>query len=131
MALSIIEMNYIQNGIVRPLESNAQDLVNTVALRHSQYLKTNTKTVDPENTEAMNCLNKQNILLGNIMNRNTGTLQNIFLRTILQMGNITVFSDVRGWSIGQWETFLETNIPEIFDGVANITTAERTAYNAI
>ena len=124
-------MNYIQNGIVRPLESNAQDLVNTVALRHSQYLKANAKTVDPEDTEAMNCLNKQNILLGNIMNRNTGSLHNIFLRTILQMGNITVFSEVRGWSIGQWETFLETNIPEIFDGVANITTSERTAYNAI
>jgi hypothetical protein len=131
MALSITEMNYLQQGVVRPLGISLLDLMKFTALRHAQYLKDTEKVVPPENTEATNCLNKQNGLASNIFSSNSGTLQSLLTRMILKFGNTTNFADLRTNTDAQWETLFGNNIPEVFDDVAGITDAERTAYNAI
>lgn len=131
MALSITEMNSLQQGVVRPLGISLLDLMKFTALRHSQYLKDTEKVVPPENTEAVSCLNKQNALGTSIFNNNSGTLQSLLTRMILKLGNITDFVDLRTNSDAQWETLFGNNIPEVFDDVAGITTAERTAYNNV
>lgn len=131
MALSITEMNYLQQGVVRPLGISLLDLMKFTALRHAQYLKDTEKVVPPENTEATNCLIKQNSLASNIFSNNSGTLQSLLTRMILKLGNITDFADLRVNTDAQWETLFGNNIPETFDDVAGITDAERTAYNNI
>lgn len=131
MALSITEMNYLQQGVVRPLENSLLELVRMMAIRHAQYHKDTEKTVPTENIEATECLNKSNALATNIFNSNSGIFQNLLTRMILKLGNLTDFADLRVYSITQWETFLSNNIAEVFDDVAGITDAERAAYNAI
>ena len=131
MALTITEMNYLQQGVVRPLGISLLDLMKFTALRHAQYLKDTEKVVPPENTEATNCLNKQNSLANNIFSNNSATLQSLLTRMILKLGNLTNFADLRTNTDAQWETLFGNNIPEVFDDVAEITDAERTAYNNV
>ena len=133
MALSLIEMNYIKNRVVRPLDATLIDLVILSSRRHGKYLKDTEKTFDiedPENADALACLNKQNALIASLNNGG-----NVFVSFedgfIFQMGNLVNFADVRGWAMTEWDTFLSNNVPAVFDNVAGITATERTAYNAI
>jgi len=131
MALTITEMNYLQQGVVRPLGISLLDLMKFTALRHAQYLSDTEKVVPPENELATSALNKQKALANNIFGSNGNTLQSLLTRMILKLGNITDFVDLRTNSDAQWETLFGNNIPETFDDVAGITDAERTAYNNI
>src|SRR5690606_6498816 len=131
MALTITEMNYLQQGVVRPLGISLLDLMKFTALRHAQYLSDTEKVVPPENGLATSALNKQKALANNIFGSNGNTLQSLLTRMILKLGNITDFVDLRVNTDAQWETLFGNNIPETFDDVAGITDAERTAYNNI
>jgi len=131
MALSIIEMNYLQQGIVRPLENTLHDLVATQAMRHSQYVSDTIKTPEPENALALSFVSKSRNTISRLNNRDGGVFNSFLNTMILKLGNLTNFSDLRVYTITQWETFLSDNIAQTFEDVSGITSAERTAYNEL
>ena len=131
MALSNLEIGYVQQGIVRPLETTLNELVNIATMKHAIYLKNTEKTIDPENELATICLEKQKQLSARISNKDGSVFSNFYTKIILAMGNIVNLIDLRTASTAQWETNIETHLPSVFDDIAGITTAERNAYNAI
>lgn len=129
MALTITEMNYIQQGIVRPLGSTLFDMVATQAMRHAFYLRDNFKVIAPEDTDALSYISKSNRTISKINNRDSAVFNSLLTTIIHKFGNTSNLADLRVYSDSQWETLLGSHISTTFEIVSDITTAEADAYN--
>lgn len=133
MALSIIEINYLISGKVTPLETSTTELLNTVILRHVNYLYNNEKEVPESDILATSYQQKERALRARVNNRESNVFSNFLTKIFLKIGDMPeiTMNHFRVGTIEYWTGILMDNIPATFDDIAGITTAERNAYNAV
>lgn len=129
MALSLVTINKIHTGKIRPLDMELFDLVALVTQKHAQYTLNSLKDVDTDSL-AESYKNKIVALSKRAVSNDSDVFQRITRNIVIHLGNFLNEADLV-FNTEFWEAQVENNIPVVFELVAEITDAERQAYNAL
>ena len=129
MALSLVTINKIHTGKIRPSDMELFDLVALVTQKHAQYTLNSLKDVDADSL-AESYKNKIVPLSKRAVSNDSDVFQRITRNIVIHLGNFLNEADLV-FNTEFWETQVENNIPVVFELVAEITDAERQAYNAL
>lgn len=130
MALQITEIYNILNGIVRPEKMALLDMVTIMAKKHSQYFLDNEKETaagTPEDSYRL----KIDALAQRVKQKDGSVLLNLVDSLVIHISNFTNYSTVKLWDDTGWQTMLEAEIPTVFDKVADVKAAEKSAYDGL
>lgn len=130
MALTLTEIQKVIDGIVKPEDVSLKDLVQIASTRHIHFFHNEIKETDPD-TLADSYKQKMTNLGKNIIIQNESIAKNILFNMIVTIGNTINYIDLENYTSNNWESLVTNNIVQGIEIVANITIAERTAYNAL
>ena len=130
MALTVIQTNYLLSGIERPETMTAIDMVTIVGNKHAQWFLSNLKETDA-GTLAQSYKDKMQALSYEIKQKNGSKIISLLEALIYTIANILDYATIKTWGDAEWATNMESYIAEAFERVANVTNAEKSAYNAL
>lgn len=128
MAFTLIEINKIQNGHVRPDDITLFELVVLMAKKHGQYTLNLTKDTSG-NEDAANYKSKVNALSTRAINNDSSLFQNLLANIVINAGNTVNYADVKAYNNTDWETLVNNNLPTVFEMLSGATPAEISAWN--
>lgn len=127
MALSLIEINRMQLGIVRPAEITLFELTVLMTKKHAQYML-NVEKDTSGNPEAASYKSKIDTLAKRAINNDSGLFQNLLSNICINAGNTLEYSAVKAYTDAEWELLVSNNMPTAFDLLADTTPSERDAW---
>lgn len=127
MALTLLEINRILNGQIRPDDVTLFDLVVIMSKRHSQYMLSQIKDTS-SNDLAKSYETKVKSMAKRIINNDNSVFKVLHDNIIIQSANTLNYGDVKTFTNSDWENIVNNNMPEIFELIADVTLDERTAW---
>ena len=130
MALSLIEINRIQNGQVRPDDITLFELVVLMAKKHGQYMLRLEKDTSGS-PEAASYKSKVDALAKRCINNDSTLFQNLLANIVINAANTVVYADVKAYNNSGWENLVNNNMPVVFELIADVTADEKSAWESI
>lgn len=130
MALTLTQINRIEQGRVQPDNISLFELIVLMSKKHAQYMLRLTKNTSG-NADAESYKNKIDNLSKRVIQNDSSLYQNILSNLIIYAGNTLIYSEVKAFNDSDWEYMIETNMGIIFELLADVTTAEKTAWESI
>ena len=130
MALSLIEINNVKKGVVKPENITLLNLVTLSAQRNAQWFYNNPKETD-DGSVAQRYHIKKYSLANRVTNGDSNAYKALWDMVILLAGNIVDYTDLESYTDAQWSDLADNNIANAFDFVGGMTIPERNAYNAL
>lgn len=130
MALQITEIYNILNGIVRPEKMTLLDMVTIMAKKHAQYFLDTEKETDP-GTLAESYKNKMKAVTQRVKQKDGSTILNLVDSLVINIANFLDYASIKAWDDSGWQQMIENNIPVAFEKVADVTNAEKSAYDGL
>ena len=130
MALTIKQQNNIRTGVIRPEDLTLLDMITIFGFTDSQFFIDNIKETDP-NTLAETYKNKMLNVAQKVKQKDGSTLLNLIDALVNVWKNFQDYTVMKTWEYSQWENNVGDHFRSAMEVVAGITTAEKTAYNAI
>ena len=134
MALTALEQQRLISGELRPQQADLRSLVLQTAFMEGLDFKRNYKEFDGSaNAEAQSYLNKMFAVINSGIRGNSNTQDGSFRIMVSIIGAVpgVTIPIIEAATDSQWETFVEDNILEALEVVADIRKDEKAAYDAI
>lgn len=130
MALTIKQQNNIRTGIIRPEDLTLLDMITIFGFTDSQFFIDNVKETD-NGSLAEIYKNKMLNVAQKVKQKEGSTLLNLIDALVNVWKNFQDYTVMKTWEDSQWENNVGDHFRSAMEVAAGVTSAEKTAYNAL
>ena len=130
MALTIKQQNNIRTGIIRREDFTLLDMVTIFGFTDSQFFIDNIKETD-SGSLAETYKNKMLNVAQKVKQKDGSTLLNLIDALVNVWKNFQDYTVMKTWVDSQWENNVGDHFRSAMEVAAGVTSAEKSAYNAL